>query len=168
MISSDSMMPEGFARLFAQKKLTAAVFLPVEVNGHAGMYLCFCESEKKKKWENADVKFINDVKRIIQTILTKRITKNSLASSYASLEAILENVGCAIYVRDPQTGHILYANEKYQKFFKRRWRNFHSALSAYRMRPRQKTVCSGKFILRRKTDGLTATAPISSGWMEEK
>ena len=35
----------------------------------------FCESEKKKKWENADVKFINDVKRIIQTILTKRITK---------------------------------------------------------------------------------------------
>ena len=77
------------------------------------------ESEKKKKWENADVKFINDVKRIIQTILTKRITKNSLASSYASLEAILENVGCAIYVRDPQTGHILYANEKYQKFFKK-------------------------------------------------
>lgn len=119
MISSDSMMPEGFARLFAQKKLTAAVFLPVEVNGHAGMYLCFCESEKKKKWENVDVKFINDVKRIIQTILTKRITKNSLASSYASLEAILENVGCAIYVRDPQTGHILYANEKYQKFFKK-------------------------------------------------
>lgn len=87
MISSDSMMPEGFARLFAQKKLTAAVFLPVEVNGHAGMYLCFCESEKKKKWENADVKFINDVKRIIQTILTKRITKNSLASSYASKDA---------------------------------------------------------------------------------
>ena len=33
--------------------------------------------------------------------------------------AILENVGCAIYVRDPQTGHILYANEKYQKFFKK-------------------------------------------------
>ena len=51
---------------------------------------------------------------------------------------------------------------------KRRWRNFHSTLSAYRMRPRQKTVCSGKFIPRRKTDGLTATAPISSGWMEEK
>lgn len=39
----------------------------------------FVKSEKKKKWENADVKFINDVKRIIQTILTKRITKNSLA-----------------------------------------------------------------------------------------
>lgn len=43
----------------------------------------FVKVKKKKKWENADVKFINDVKRIIQTILTKRITKNSLASSYA-------------------------------------------------------------------------------------
>ena len=51
MISSDSMMPEGFARLFAQKNLTSAVFLPVEVNGHTSMYLCFCENEKKRKWE---------------------------------------------------------------------------------------------------------------------
>ena len=117
MISSDSMMPEGFARLFAQKKLTAAVFLPVEVNGHVGMYLCFCESEKKKKWENADVKFINDVKRIIQTILTKRITKNSLASSYASLEAILENVGCGICVRDMLSETILYTNQQFHRLF---------------------------------------------------
>lgn len=140
----------------------------MEVNGHAGMYLCFCESEKKKKWENADVKFINDVKRIIQTILTKRITKNSLASSYASLEAILENVGCAIYVRDPQTGHILYANEKYQKFFKKTLEELPLSPVSLQDATETKTVCSGKFIPRRKTDGLTATAPISSGWMEEK
>lgn len=119
MISANAMLPEGFARMFEKKSLTAGVFLPIEVNGHASMYLCFCENEKKKKWEIADIKFINDVKRIIQTILTKRITKNSLASSYASLEAILENVGCAIYVKDPQTGHILYANEKYQNSFKK-------------------------------------------------
>lgn len=119
MISANAMLPEGFARMFEKKSPTAGVFLPIEVNGHASMYLCFCENEKKKKWEIADIKFINDVKRIIQTILTKRITKNSLASSYASLEAILENVGCAIYVKDPQTGHILYANEKYQNSFKK-------------------------------------------------
>ena len=110
MISANAMLPEGFARMFEKKSLTAGVFLPIEVNGHASMYLCFCENEKKKKWEIADIKFINDV---------KRITKNSLASSYASLEAILENVGCAIYVKDPQTGHILYANEKYQNSFKK-------------------------------------------------
>ena len=128
----------------------------------------FVKVRKRKNGKMRMLKFINDVKRIIQTILTKRITKNSLASSYASLEAILENVGCAIYVRDPQTGHILYANEKYQKFFKKTLEELPLSLSAYRMRPRQKTVCSGKFIPKKETDGLTATAPISSGWMEEK
>lgn len=119
MISANSMLPEGFAQMFSKMQLTAGVFLPVDVNGHASMYLCFCEDEKKRKWEIADTKFMNDVKCIIQTILSKRIAKNSLASSYASLEAILENVGCAIYVKNPQTGHILYANQRYQNSFKK-------------------------------------------------
>ena len=118
-ISTGAIMPEGFNQLFEKYGLSAAVFLPVEVNGHTGMYLCFSESTKKKEWEIPDIKFMNDVKRIIQTVLTKRITKNSLASSYASLEAILENVGCAIYVKDPDSGCILYANQKYQTSFKK-------------------------------------------------
>lgn len=119
MISYGSMMPETFLRLFKENGLTAAVFLPVEANGQSSMYLCFLEYGKKRKWEMSDIKFMNDVKRILQTILTKRITKNSLISSYTSLEAILENVGCAIYVKDPNTGNILYANEKYKKYFKK-------------------------------------------------
>ena len=119
MISADSMMPEAFRRMFEVQKMKAGLFLPIDVSGKTGMYVCFCEDEKERIWDGGEIKFVNDVRRIIQTILVKRIAKNSLASSYASLEAILENVGCAIYVRDPQTGHILYANEKYQKFFKK-------------------------------------------------
>mgnify|MGYP006978951782 CR=1 FL=1 len=39
---------------------------------------------------------------------TKKITTNSLAGSYASLEAILENSGCGIYVADMSKSEILY------------------------------------------------------------
>ena len=48
------------------------------------------DEKDDRSWEKYDVKFLNDTKRVIQSILTKKITTNSLAGSYASLEAILE------------------------------------------------------------------------------
>lgn len=118
MISSNSMMPDEFRRMFEREGIMAGVFLPIEVNGKTSMYLCFFEKDKERIWDVSDIKFINDVKRIIQTILVKRIAKNSLASSYASLEAILENVGCGIYVKDPASQHILYANSRFKNTFR--------------------------------------------------
>ena len=116
MISSTSMMPEVFRQFFDAHGLLAGIFLPVEVNTRAEMYLCFLEEHEERNWEVTDVKFVNDVRRIIQSILLKRIAKNSLASSYASLEAILENVGCGIYVKDPVSGRILYSNQRLRAF----------------------------------------------------
>lgn len=117
IISSNTLLPESFRVFFGKVGLKAGVFLPVEVNQKQTMYLCFCEYERERFWDVKDMKFLNDVKRIIQSILAKRIAKNSLASSYAALEAILENVGCGIYVMDPQKHVILYANQRFQKLF---------------------------------------------------
>lgn len=117
MISADSMMPDEFREFFERERIQAGIFLPIDVNGQMSMYLCFFEKMKTRIWDVADIKFVNDVKRIIQSILLKRIAKNSLASSYASLEAILENVGCGIYVKDPRTEAILYTNQRFRDSF---------------------------------------------------
>jgi len=117
MISANSMMPEDFRLFFERAKIRAGVFLPITINGKVSMYLCFWEKKQDKVWDVNDIKFLNDVKRIVQSILVKRIAKNSLASSYASLEAILENVGCGIYVRDPKNARVLYTNKKYTVAF---------------------------------------------------
>lgn len=119
MISSGSMMPEAFERFFRENDLSAAVFQPLEVSDHLLMYVGFFEKEAFRVWESDDIKFISGVKRVIQSILLKRIAKNSLASSYASLEAILENAGCGIYVVDYHTRSILYTNQKLKDLFSR-------------------------------------------------
>ena len=118
MISSSSMMPEPFERFFKENGLSAAVFQPMEVNDNGLlMYLGFFEKGNKREWESEDIKFISGVKRVIQSILIKRIAKNSLASSYASLEAILEYTGCGILVVDYNTRSILYTNQKLKDLF---------------------------------------------------
>ena len=128
MISSDSMLPDEFYRLFEQGGIKAGMFLPVDINGHAGMYLCFCELEKSRTWDMGEIKFVSDAKRIIQSILQKRIAKNSLASSYTSLEAILENIGCAVYVLDPVERTTLYTNQRFKNAFQKGLEQFQKDL----------------------------------------
>lgn len=119
MLSSDSMMREDLENFFIRYHLTAAIFQPIEIDGQSDMYLCFYEFEKERTWNMEDIKFINDVKRVIQGILERRIAKNSLAGSYASLESILENIGCGIYVVDYDNEEVLYMNQKFRELVAR-------------------------------------------------
>jgi hypothetical protein len=86
------------------------MFLPVSINGEVSMYLSFVASDPKRQWSIEDIRFSDDVRRVISTILVKRVTKNSLASSYAALDCILENTGCGITVFDPRKKKFLYEN----------------------------------------------------------
>lgn len=117
MISYDTIKPENFRKLFEKNMIKAAVYQPIIVNGRNEMYLCFCEHEKDRVWTVSDISFINEVKSVIQSVLNKRIDKNSLASSFASLEDILENVGCGIYVADSINRKILYSNRYFKNAF---------------------------------------------------
>ncbi len=68
-------------------------------------------------WDPSEIKFTADVVKVLQSIFTKRVQKNSLVGSHASLEAILDNVGCAIYVTDDLTGDMLFANRRLRNIF---------------------------------------------------
>ncbi len=116
-ISDDAILPESFKSYFRTYDISAGVFLPLYINDRLGMYVCFTVGGTEKKWSVDDVKLLNDVKRVLQTILVKRVTKNSLASSYAALDAILENAGCGICVCDCNTKNILFTNETYEGIF---------------------------------------------------
>ena len=100
--------------------LTACVALPVFTNRpsrQVAMYLVFVDASPGRVWDREEIKLFGDAERVIQSILETRIQKNSLAGSYKSLESILDNVGTAIYVRDIESGHILFANRLFRNSF---------------------------------------------------
>lgn len=97
----------------------ALVIVPIMVNGRPSMYVAFGQRERDKNWKLEEIKFINDSVKILQNILTRRIQKNSLASSFASLETILNHVGSCVYVRDLNTGRILFANGNMRNTFQK-------------------------------------------------
>ena len=117
VISSNSVMGASEKEVMKSIGLKAMVILPITVNHVTNMYVCFGELEKNHVWSLEEVKFINDATKVLQSILTRRIQKNSLASSYASLETILDNVGSAVYVRDLETNKVLFANSSLRHTF---------------------------------------------------
>lgn len=117
LISSDMILPKKFAAYFRKYHRKAGIYLPVNVNGETNMYLVFEENRKERVWTSEEIKFVNDVKRIVRSILSRRISKDSLASSYASLEMILENIGSGVCVFDFAEKKSLYTNQQFQKMF---------------------------------------------------
>lgn len=112
-ISYDSIMPDNFKQFFTDYNIISGVFMPLEVNNKPSMYI-ICVSDEEIRWTREEIKFLQDIRRVLQTVLIKRITKNSLASSYTALEAILENAGCGICVNDINSSDTLYCNDRYK------------------------------------------------------
>jgi len=119
VVSSDSQMNAGEREQLDNLSIKALVAMPIIVNGAILFYACFTETREIRIWSIDDIKYINDAIRVLQSIITKRLQKNSLASSFASLEAVLDNVGSSIYVRDIETGVLLFANRSFKKNFSR-------------------------------------------------
>lgn len=117
IISSDTIDANEDAKGWGESHVRAFAIFPLMKSAGGGMCICFNHAGHDRIWTVEEVKFIADAVKVLQSILTKRIQKNSLASSYASLEAVLDNVGCGIYVRDMVNGKVLFANRKLKSTF---------------------------------------------------
>lgn len=110
VVSYDTRIPDEDREIMADYGINAYCIMPFFLPNGNAIYACFFDNNEEKKWSTQDIKFMHDTVKVLQSIVIKRIHKNSLASSYASLEAILDNVGSGIYVRDMETGAVLFAN----------------------------------------------------------
>lgn len=85
--------------------------VPIMLNNAPAMFVTFVDVEKEREWTESDKEFVQDICMLIQTIMYKRISKNSLVSSYNALKEILSNIGSSVFVIDKYSKEILFSNE---------------------------------------------------------
>ena len=110
LVRSSSSGREGSETDIERMGIRALAALPIVLRDHISMYAYFAVKNSEHSWELEEIKFLSDSVKVLQSILTRRIQKNSLAGSYAALEEVLNNVGSSIYVRDKKSGRILFVN----------------------------------------------------------
>ncbi len=97
--------------------VSAAVAIPIAIGGKTAMYAFYVDNKINREWGMDEVKFFGDATKVIQSSATNRIQRNSITSSYKSLETILDNVGSVIYVRDVSSNSIVYVNRMCRNTF---------------------------------------------------
>lgn len=117
VISSNTALGVQEKEQLQNSGMKAVIVIPVVVNGAVIMYAGFCQLGKERVWGLEEIRFLNDAVKILQSILARRIQKNSLAGSFASLETILDNVGSYVYVHDLEDGRGLFANRNTRQDF---------------------------------------------------
>ncbi len=123
VISGDGTHTE-YQRDMESMKLQAVMVFPVLQNdGTPGMIVSLDHMSNRHIFSMAEIKFASDAVKILQSVLTRRIQKNSLAGSFNALEAILDNVGCSIYVTTADSEQVLFANKRLQNIFARELRD---------------------------------------------
>lgn len=95
----------------------AAIIFPILRREDGAMVLSLNHRQRSYVWNMEEIKFTADAVKVLQSILTKRTQKNSLASTYEALEAVLDNVSCSVYITEKKTGKCLFANRKLKDAF---------------------------------------------------
>ncbi|MDD2971309.1 MAG: GAF domain-containing protein [Lachnospiraceae bacterium] len=122
-ISSETRISVEEREVMEASHTMAAMVIPVYINNQLSMYVCFNECQYEREWQIEEIKFANNATKVLQSILIRRIQKNSLLSSYTSLEAILDNVGSAIYVKDIVTKKVLFVNKMLRNNFDKEYKD---------------------------------------------
>jgi len=118
VIISGSAMPESVGiEGWDAAGVKALVAMPVYGRNNNDMFIVYVETDEARAWRVDELQFLADISRIMQNSLERRIQKNSLASSYASLGEILEHVGCAIVVLDLDNRIIHFENQIMKSLF---------------------------------------------------
>lgn len=84
--------------------------------GEDRLCLCFCKKEKSGSFSMAEVKFAADVAKLLYMPAEKR-RRAPAAKEGRLLEGILDNLCCGIYIKEKQTGEVLFVSTRLKSAF---------------------------------------------------
>ena len=110
IISSNTALNERQREYMNSLGYTAAMIFPIIMEQQVIMYLEFACKTEERIWKIETIRFLSDVRKIVQSIIIKRVTQNSLSSSLSTLEEMMEHIGSGIVVVQPDTREVLFFN----------------------------------------------------------
>lgn len=90
--------------------IKSCAMIPIVINDTIAMYFAVFDTKKSISWSKQQIQFLHDTAIVIQSIAQKKVTGNSLLSSYEVLKEILSNIGSGIIVCDKDNGTVLFEN----------------------------------------------------------
>lgn len=121
--SCDAPEDEHWKALKAMGVKACMIFPVLCLEKGRGIVLTLNHRTRLHSFSPREIAFVEDAVKILQSIISGQIQKSLLEGSYQTLENILDNVVCGIYVTDLRTKEPLFMNKRLQSDFAPELRN---------------------------------------------
>lgn len=110
-------MPGDLKNISDMADVQACILIPLRVNGVVEMIVNVCNNKEDCRWSESTIQFLSLAGQIIQSILNRRLSQNSMFRSFAALKEIIDNSTNGVIVLDKEKKEILLANRVMQDHF---------------------------------------------------
>lgn len=110
-------MPGDLKNISDMADVRACILIPLRVNGVVEMIVNVCNNKEDCRWSESTIQFLSLAGQIIQSILNRRLSQNSMFRSFAALKEIIDNSTNGVIVLDKEKKEILLANRVMQERF---------------------------------------------------
>ena len=121
ILSADHSSNE-YRQFMQEMGLRAMMVFPVlcreEASG-GNVVLSLNLRKRRHVWSVPEIRFVSEAVRVLHSILTRKDQKKALIDSRNTVEELLDNVSCCVYVADKETGETLFSNRRMKNTFAR-------------------------------------------------
>lgn len=110
-------IPEKSAGEFDEEGVIAAGIFAVYMGDERYGFICFDECVVERYWDEDVLRFLATTSKLVSTAVMRRRNAEALGTSQRTMETVLDNVPTYIYVTDPKTNEIIFANAAFKRDF---------------------------------------------------
>ncbi|MDL2231832.1 diguanylate cyclase, partial [Porphyromonadaceae bacterium OttesenSCG-928-L07] len=110
-------IPENCKEEFEAEGLIASAIFAVYLEGDHYGFVCFDDCIIERTWDENTTRFLKNVSNLISTVVARQKAEERLSQNQKTYETVLNHVDSYIFVIDPQTQKIIFANQAFKNAF---------------------------------------------------
>lgn len=112
-----AMLPGPVFRALSERGICSAVLLPLYANHELFGCICFGERTRYRDWTQGETEVLRALTGLVSVLVARHNAEHQADASQRMLCTVLDNITTPIYVSDPETSRILFANQTFVEEF---------------------------------------------------
>ena len=111
---SEDTTPEVHAAVPSEKGLASAAVFSVSLHGEPYGHVCFASSTLRNRWDLGHMSLLRNTADLVSALLGQQEAENQMLRNQNTYKAVLNNIASYVFVADPVTDEIIFANEAFK------------------------------------------------------
>lgn len=95
----------------------AVLIHAVKIDGRISAFVIVCDDSDQREWTNDIIAAVCDFGKVVSGLLQSKTTQEELERTNLTFKTVVDNIDSYVYVIEPNSGKIIFTNEKLSSMF---------------------------------------------------